>query len=243
MGKLAREIESRIAAEAEVYVAVEEDEGMLVLSGIVGGEGERQAALDIAASLAPDRRIEDNMELSDALPRLAGDIELAESDVAGMRGATPGLEQEEGLEPGDFTDQPLLTDPLAAAGAGPTGLDTDVVSEGGDAYVPPMDPVGGSRRLIGGFEMSSMDSVEVELSALDNLPGDEGIADAIRLELGEDAATAGLPIRVTVRRGIVRLSGVVETLDDADNAAEVASRVPGVVEVREELDVRAGRVR
>jgi osmotically-inducible protein OsmY len=117
------------------------------------------------------------------------------------------------------------------------------VSEGGDAYVPPMDPVGGSRRLIGGFEMSSMDSIEVEPSALDNLPGDEGIADAIRLELGEDAATAGLPVRVTVRRGIVRLSGVVETLDDADNAAEVASRVPGVVEVREELDVRAGRVR
>ena len=40
-------------------------------------------------------------------------------------------------------------------------------------------------------------------------------------------------------RGIARLRGLVQDLDDAENAEEVAARVPGVIEVREELDVES----
>ncbi len=40
-----------------------------------------------------------------------------------------------------------------------------------------------------------------------------------------------------VRNGVVHLRGRVADLDDADNAEAVASRVPGIREVVEELDV------
>ena len=91
--------------------------------------------------------------------------------------------------------------------------------------------------MLGGFSASSMDEVEPEASTLDRQFGDEAIADAIRRELREDAATTELQIDVLVRDGIVRLRGSVPTLDDADNAEAVASRVAGVREVVEELDV------
>jgi osmotically-inducible protein OsmY len=55
--------------------------------------------------------------------------------------------------------------------------------------------------------------------------------------LAEDSATADLNVLVFVRRGVVHLRGQVSDLDDADNAESVAARVPGVVEVVEELEV------
>jgi osmotically-inducible protein OsmY len=67
--------------------------------------------------------------------------------------------------------------------------------------------------------------------------GDEALADAVRQELAEDAATADLVIHVAVRNGVVHLRGRVADLDDADNAESVAARVPGIREVVEELDV------
>lgn len=106
----------------------------------------------------------------------------------------------------------------------------------------PIDPVvttdeRGRLEVLGGFSPDSMSEVEVEPSAEDRLPGDEALADAIRRELREDAATTDLRIGVAVRRGEAHLRGVVPTLEDADNAEAVAARVPGVLEVVEELDV------
>ena len=79
-------------------------------------------------------------------------------------------------------------------------------------------------------------SVGVEPSS-DHRPGDEALADAVRRELAEDAATADLVIFVAVRNGVAHLRGQVADLDDADNAESVAARVPGIREVVEELDV------
>ena len=42
-----------------------------------------------------------------------------------------------------------------------------------------------------------------------------------------------------MRDGIVRLRGIVPTLDDAESAEEVAGRVPTVIEILEELEVAA----
>ena len=91
--------------------------------------------------------------------------------------------------------------------------------------------------MLGGFSASSMESVEVAPSASDNRLGDEAIEDAIRRELREDASTTDLNIQVLVRQGVARLRGTVADLDDAENAEAVASRVPGVREVVEELEV------
>ena len=56
--------------------------------------------------------------------------------------------------------------------------------------------------------------------------------------LENDAATSGLAdrIRIATIGGTVVLRGTVDTLDDGDALVEVASRVSGVDEVRDETD-------
>lgn len=112
------------------------------------------------------------------------------------------------------------------AGAEPVFAPTDpVVSPSPDRSVD----------VLGGFSETSMDSLEVEPSAEDEALGDEAIAEAVRRELGEDAATADLRIAVHVRRGVVYLRGNVPEMIDADAAEEIAGRLPGVNEVVDEL--------
>jgi osmotically-inducible protein OsmY len=82
-----------------------------------------------------------------------------------------------------------------------------------------------------------MESLEVERSALDGRYGDEAIRDAVLRELREDAATTALVLDVQVHKGVVRIRGLVPDLVDAENAEEVASRLPGVVEVIDETKV------
>ena len=50
-------------------------------------------------------------------------------------------------------------------------------------------------------------------------------------------STTDLQIEVTVEQGVVYLRGRVEGIEDVDNAESVAGRVPGVLDVVEELDV------
>jgi osmotically-inducible protein OsmY len=82
-----------------------------------------------------------------------------------------------------------------------------------------------------------MERNRAERSAEDEQPGDEALADAVRRQLREDALTTDLPIDVGVEEGIVHLYGTVEELEDAENAEEIASRVPGVIEVIDELEI------
>ncbi|MDA1062323.1 MAG: BON domain-containing protein [Chloroflexi bacterium] len=233
MSLLTDQIERRLAARAGIYVAVEEDEGALVLSGIIGSEEERQAALDIVAELVGDRTVIDNMDMDSELPAELEQAATSERDEHGLpriQHATGGVS----LEPGDFTTQRLVD--TAEEASGPErSLAEDVVSEGDEVFVPATDPVGDPDDVIGGFELSSTDSVEVARSA-DGTRGDEAIRDAVIRELREDAATTALTIEVDVIGGVVRLTGRVESIDDAESAEEVAARVPGVLEVDEALD-------
>jgi hypothetical protein len=140
----------------------------------------------------------------------------------------------------DFTDQPLLDDPLAAAGASGSAAD-DPANDGDEVYIPPTDPVvttdmHGQTQVLGGFATSSTDEVDIPRSS-DGQLGDEAIAEAVRQELREDAATTHLQVEVEVNAGVVVLRGAVSDLDDVDNAEAVAARVPGVLEVQEFLTV------
>jgi osmotically-inducible protein OsmY len=244
MTSLARRIEQRLE-DNEIYLAVEEVNGRLVLSGHVLTEGERETALDVVAEFAEDREIDaEDVEVTGTMPGEIGAGEglvLDETDVGMMRGGTAGYDENESLEAGDFMEQRVENDP-AIAGGPSTSLYEDNVSEGDEVYVPPTDPVarqtrGGRIQIIGGLQTTSMDSVQVRKSALDGQPGDEALADAIRRELLEDAATTDLEIEVEVFERVAVLRGVVAHLFDAENAEEVANRVPGLVEVKEELEV------
>jgi osmotically-inducible protein OsmY len=236
---LTRHLEQQLA-QAGLQVVVEQSDGALILSGIVDSEESRQAVLDIVTAAAPaGTPIDDQLDIDVILPTgvddfasqdPSADLEDTEDDLI-----ADGSE----LEP-DFTDQPGFSDPLAAAGA-ETSEDEDL-AESGDVYTPPIDPVistdaHGAAQVLGGFGLEADDHVSVEPSAEDRRPGDEALADAVRRELAEDSATTDLNVLVFVRNGIVHLRGQVSDLDDADNAESVASRVPGVQEVIEELDV------
>jgi len=115
-------------------------------------------------------------------------------------------------------------------------------AEGAEPFFPPTDPVlnGRGRSVIGGFDRTSMDSLEVDPSTIDEEPGDEALAEAVRRELREDALTSALAVDVQVRRGIVFLRGTAGDIDETDDVAEVASRVPGVREVVEQMAIREG---
>jgi hypothetical protein len=217
---------------------VAEEEGdSITLSGLIESEMERRTALEIAAALAGGKRIIDNLEIASVLPEEIGEMSLSEASAGDFTAATTATSDTEALEPGDFSDQRIGQDPFTADGPSGTAVDEEV-SEGDESYVPPIDPVrDSSGEFIGGFAVSATDDLEVEPSASDDRLGDEAIAEAVRRELHEDAATTDLEIQVEVRNGVVRLRGSVRDVMDAEAAEEVAGRLPGVLEVREELRV------
>ena len=126
---------------------------------------------------------------------------------------------------------------------------TDVMESSSEAepFFPPTDtvvmPVEREKEgieILGGFAPTSEDNLSEPMSHPPSiLHTDDEIAEDVRLALLRDAGTNPLSpsIRIAVRNGVVRLRGTVQTLDDAEQAEAVASSVPGVVEVREELEV------
>jgi hypothetical protein len=138
-----------------------------------------------------------------------------------------------------FTDEPLVTTPVEDFTNQPTTDAEDV--DDAETIFPPTDPVvttdrHGNTQVLGGFSATA-EEVTVAPSALDGRPGDEALADALRQELREDAATTDLTIEVEVRQGVAYLRGRVAGLEDAENAEAVAARVPGLREVVEELEI------
>ncbi|MBI2323152.1 MAG: BON domain-containing protein [Chloroflexi bacterium] len=222
-GSLAARIAQELAEQLDVHVVVEDADGVIVLSGGVDSPEAREAAERVAARMAPGRRIENDLEVETTLPEVV-------------------TEEIGGIEP-DFTSLPLdVVGAVEERREASDGREEEQIGHGAVPFFPPTDPVigpgpRGEIEVIGGFTPTSMDSLEVEASAEDEVPGDEAIADAVRRELREDALTTDFEIRVYVQRGVVHLRGTVPSVEDALNAEEVAARVPGVVEVREELEV------
>lgn len=72
-------------------------------------------------------------------------------------------------------------------------------------------------------------------------PADEALADAVRRELRRDASTTSLELEVEVTDAIATVRGLVSDLVDSDNALAVAGRVPGIVDVVDEIEVEATR--
>jgi osmotically-inducible protein OsmY len=227
---LTAQIERAILRETGLFVIVEEDGGVSHLTGLVDSPEARQAAEDIALQFLAKERLQNDLELEEVVPF---DTESEDTLPTTMLG-------DEEIEP-DFSSGGVLTDPISASGPSSSSSD-DPVSEGNLVYFPPTDPVirtdsDGQPEVLGGFSPTSDDSVEVERSALDGRPGDEALAEAILRELREDAATTSLEIEVVVREGIAHLYGRVPDLDDAQNAEEVARRVPGLVDVEDAIEV------
>ncbi|HEY6958640.1 MAG TPA: BON domain-containing protein [Candidatus Limnocylindria bacterium] len=144
------------------------------------------------------------------------------------------------IEP--LEDQPEAAPPRVsehdAEDVGTQDMRDEEAAEGADPYFAPTDPVlnDRGREVIGGFDQTSMDDVAVERSTIDDEPGDEALADAVRRELREDALTSHLHVAVEVKRGVAFIRGAADDLEDGDDAADVASRVPGVQRVVTDIE-------
>jgi osmotically-inducible protein OsmY len=228
----------RQLAEAGLQVTVEDTDGSILLTGVVDTAEAREAAGQIAARVAPGRRIDNQLEVETVLPTDVDDF-VGDEASAELPDSLSELTARGGEIDPDFTDQTVLRDPLAASGA-VASREEDLAATGDAVYEPPNDPVvstgpHGEAVVLGGFGIE--DATPIERSVEDSRAGDEALADAIRQELREDAATTDLQVSVAVRRGVAHLRGRVPGPEDADNAESVAARVPGVREVVEELDV------
>jgi hypothetical protein len=155
---------------------------------------------------------------------------------------TPYREEQETPEdtrvPRSDPEEPMQQKPDSDIGESVEGRKESTMS----TYLPPTDPVvqpdeRGNARIVGGFAPDSMDAPVARSETRG--PGDEAIADAVRRELREDASTTDLELQVEVEDGIVRLSGRVRELVDAENAESVAGRVSGVSEVIDDIEVAA----
>ncbi len=120
-----------------------------------------------------------------------------------------------------------------------------IASEEAEPYFPPTDPVieprandEGGADILGGFSSGNDESLlsDYDEDQMLEVPDDE-LTQRVIDTLRRDATTADLDIDVYARDGVVILRGRVPTLMDAENAESVASTVPGVIEVREELEV------
>jgi len=210
------------------YLALEVRGKTLFISGEVESQGDKEAALDLLAPFANEHHlsIDESIDITEELPESAFSYFAGPESVDDMdlRRAV----RQEGLDSPD--DHRMI---------GTT--DSEFSVEEGVPYFPPTDPVVEPSNdeeelaVIGGFSPGSYERSE------DSRPGqtfgDEQITDLVRRELREDATTTDFDIEVETRSGVVYLRGTVETLDDAENIEAVAGRVPGVVDVREELDV------
>jgi hyperosmotically inducible protein len=67
---------------------------------------------------------------------------------------------------------------------------------------------------------------------------DATVTTAVKAKLVEDSTTKAHQINVETQKGIVQLTGFVESTEQKTRAAELARGVDGVVEVRNDLEIR-----
>jgi hypothetical protein len=125
--------------------------------------------------------------------------------------------------------------------------DPNIAAEEGLAYIPPVDPpVVPDPDDPQGLQVAAGFGVSAESEPFDAdhhsrlLPASDEMEERIREALRADAATTAYAdsLAIGTRNGTVAVRGVVDDLDDTDNIVEVITRVTGVDEVIDELEVR-----
>ena len=250
--------------EARLPVDVDVVNGVVQLVGRVDSPRLHQAALDLAQGIPGVTGIDDQIDYEVISPDMASeppdnDMQFGYVDDVGATHRAPTLIPDNNMDynrPADlFTDgvpdvDPDFMEPVSSD-------DFQSVVEDGGVWFPPTDPVvepsndDQALEIVGGFQYSSMeDTDQLDDKAFDaSTPlgegdrvvtrSDDDIEDDVRRELREDALTTDLQLDVQVINGVVYLRGNVQTLEDAENAEAVASRVPGILEVRDMTTVVA----
>jgi hypothetical protein len=122
-----------------------------------------------------------------------------------------------------------------------------VAAEEGMTWVPPMDPPTVASDdpqgagIAAGFGDSALSEPYDQDHATASVADEDELSARVREALRADSATNRFAEHLAIgsRGSTVALRGVVDEVDDSDSVVDVASRVAGVDEVIDELDVRA----
>jgi hypothetical protein len=136
---------------------------------------------------------------------------------------------------GSFTGDPGTTDVME-------------VVENGETFFAPTDPVvqpvtptednPEGMDILGGFAGTALDTPREQTRDPERIRyNDDEIAENVITALRNDAYTTDLDVDVEVVDGIVYLRGRVNSIEDVEQAEEVAGSVEGVVDVEEELEI------
>lgn len=230
-----------LLSDARIPVEVVVKHGVARLFGPVDSIRLREAAVDLASEVDGVVRVDDDMSYSVVSPDMVTEP-LDEDEQFGYA--------DEGSSRDDIPDE-------EADFSAPVGTSDEIgVIEEGETYFPPVDPVVGPARrgrgleIIGGFqsdanvdtesgqEVAFSESIALnDETRLIERDDDEIREDVVR-DLHEDSQTTTLALEVDVVRGVVYLRGNVQSIEDAENAESVASRVSGVVRVEDRTRVR-----
>ena len=107
-----------------------------------------------------------------------------------------------------------------------------------EPYDPPTDPpvLPGGRygvHIATGFGESALQEAADDGASMD----DEDIRQEVVLTLAQDSLTSKLSLRAAVANGVVRLTGGVSSIEDAEYAESLVSNVPGVQDVLDETTI------
>jgi hypothetical protein len=126
--------------------------------------------------------------------------------------------------------------------------DPNVAAEEGLTWTPPSDPPvipaaddPQGAQIAAGFGESAMSEPFDHDHPSDTLADEDELSARVREALRADATTSMYAdsLAIGTRGRTVALRGLVDDVDDTDNVVSVASRVTGIDEVVDELDVRA----
>ena len=214
--EIREQVEMALASLGPLPVVVTVRDGTAYLAGTVVTERQRQHAESLARDVANVRSVVNQIRVEPA-----------------------------GLD--DAHLSPIETAPFDEAWPDSTAGTADEIEavEDGEPYIPPTDPVvapaGRDRfqeiEVVGGFATSSMEAPFEGDDHGRHAQDDGSLLEDGATALHRDASTIDLPLHVRVRSGIVHLRGRVPSLEDVELIEEVVSRIPGIVEVVDHLDV------
>jgi BON domain len=151
--------------------------------------------------------------------------------------AWPTTEQSEdaepvvGLEP-DNIDEELPFPDVAGT------RDTIEAVRDAEPYVPATDPpvLPGGREAI---HVATGFGTSPEEEAIRDVPleNDADIEDEVRLILQQDSLASKYPLDVGVDSGVVRVTGSVPSIEDAEHVISVVGELPGVVDVVDDTTI------
>lgn len=227
--ELRRRVEAALAPFAERPIDVTVDDGVVYLKGTVRSGLEMQEVERMVEQVKGVRKVVNDLLLGEVVPMRL--------NIEGQPMEDPDFQELEGAEP---EVEPDLKDNIGTTDVMESTSENETFFAPTDPVVLPTTREEEGIEVIGGFAPTADDNLMTD-EPPEHLPvayySDDDIADNVRRALQRNSSTASLVLAVGVRDGIAYIRGKVQSLDDVEQVEAVVADVPGVLEVKEELEI------